>query len=199
MAKLTIENNTRYDTRALKAVVRACEKHLGLKWSRRAIFKYSKKSMLWGHASYPPAKGSGYEGQWAEFFLPGDPALFDFTHFALLVEHELLHNKGLKHGDYGNIRAHYPRSHRGEYAPDWAAALAVRGVPFRPAIKKTMTPAEHVAKRAAHVDAKVAYWERKLKLAKTKLKQYQKKQRYYQKKLAVPENVEESLTSDSEA
>lgn len=190
MGKLTIRNETRYSTRALRSLVVACERHLGLRWSRTVIFRYSKKSMQWGHAAYPHGitgsfgagrKGSNFtsgEGTWAEFFLPGDQSRFRFADFAWLIEHELLHNKGIKHGDMTSEQRHGHMT----IPPRWAETLAAKGVPFRVPVKKVVDPKARVQQRAAKVHAKLEHWESKLKRAERMVKKYRAKARYYERR-----------------
>ncbi len=175
---LDVRNNTTYDSRDIRSAVLACEKYLDMSGRRvvKVVYSRNRQRSVSGYAYYPGAYQA--EGCHVKLRLPKihkgeviDEALVQ--DFLWLVEHELSHSRGVRHGTMRGSPTH--KVHSIGRRPTWGEGLQLR----LKSVKAKPTSADRVAKRAAKVDADLARWERRLKLAKTKVAKLKAKQWYY--------------------
>jgi hypothetical protein len=189
MAKLTIQNTTKWSTADIRRAVRAAEKHFGLRQPRRVIVKTARNRGMRGRAAIGVRNST--EGSYVKLYLPAQvPTNYESfrLEFLWLVLHEVAHNAGLTHRDMG-VTTQLNRV--------WGATeepLSMQGLTIQWAEPAKATPEERVERRAAVVEkratkaaADLARWERKLKLAKTKVSKLRAKVARYQKKSNVVE------------
>jgi hypothetical protein len=171
---MRIINKTKYRTDDLKLWLYAAHKAMEAPHAQKTItITYSHKSMTWGCASY-----SGFRMM---LTLPGDPSKIKHGDFAHLIEHEIGHNLGIKHGEmdqemlYGTGRE-----------PSWEVPLPT---PRLIEVKK-ITPQNRSDAKHLHSSKMVVLWEKKLKTATRQLRKWTAKLRYYEgKKIpALPTN-----------
>jgi hypothetical protein len=178
---IVIQNETRYRTADLRGLVLRCMNYLGLKGPKHVRLSYSKRSTHWGYAWLDVDLPHGTHREGKHVVLTAPPAdRLSIGRFASLVEHELLHTKGLRHKD---MNRHQRYGAHDDAVPEWAKGLHLREkVPQAP-----IPVADRIAGREAHVKKMLARAERRLKLAATIVKKWRGKARYYDRRRAAAE------------
>lgn len=179
---MKINNKTKYDTRFLRKIFTACEKHIfatylvhGESKHRHVTIKTHKKgtSTVGGYAWYnswsvvitlPPPISTLYGNTKRENTI-------NARRVAQVYLHEIGHNIGLKH------KQMKPST---KINVDW---LPDEIVPLKS--EKIKPKIDIVEIRAKKTQAKLSEWQRKLKRAKTYVKKYQAKVKYYERKRAA--------------
>lgn len=167
---MRIVNKTRYRTDDLRRWLNAAHKAMAAPTHKTVEVKYSHRGMAWGCASF--------SGGWMMLTLPGDPdKVGGVGRLAQLLEHEIAHNLGLRHGEM------HPSTRRGAAREpgSWEEGMELprlREEPSKP------SPEDRVAQREAKARKMLERWERKVKLAKTRLAKWAAKVRYYERRAA---------------
>ena len=176
---MKIRNDTRYSTRLLHSIFTATYHDLAKVEGELSGWKhytfdvvYARTKDYTGHAFI--------KGAWAKIRLPKRVA--NVVDIANLVEHELLHSYGYKHGAMGG--AHYPWTGRHNVQRN-KALLAKFGAAISETEPKARPKQDIQTHRHQLVLAGIARWESKLKAAQTRLKNLRQKKRYYEKALAA--------------
>jgi hypothetical protein len=160
---MKIINHTTYPTRELRKFLLAGHKAHGADTNKVITIKWSRHGMHWGCASY-----SG-----SSMMLTIPKGKLSMTEFALLFEHELAHNLGLRHGEMDEA----VRYCQGKI-PAWAVGfdLKERAEPER---------VDPVVARETHARKMLERWEKKLERAKRQRSKWAVKVRYYDRKSAA--------------
>lgn len=178
---MKIVNETKYRGADLRKWFLAAHAEMGAPTQKTIYVVYSHRGMAWGCATY--------SGGWMKITLPGDPAeIGGKGRLAQLLEHEIGHNLGLKHGEMA------PGMFRGAArAPgSWEESLELP----RLAEEKKATPEDRIAARAAHAEEMAARWEKKLKTAKRTLRKWARKVAYYRVGAEIAGRKKKSAAAD---
>lgn len=106
------------------------------------------------------------------------PDHLDGKNLAHTINHEIAHNRGLRHRDMGY-----------GIGTDWAKGFVVR---WTPPVKKTITTEERIVAREAHAARMLAKAETRLKRAKTIYRKWAQKVRYYERRTKAAAKKEDS-------
>jgi hypothetical protein len=188
---MKIVNHTAWDARTLRALMLRCETWLGLKgkWCRSVTFVYSRGCYTTGYAYYNGGSvrirlPNPYPRNRPAPFLPHTPRVNDqgearpsiFAEAAWVIEHEMLHVKGMRHDEMRRTR-HPAYKCREAEPPPWAVGAVLRVAESVTVTARPKTPEVKAEARAARTrdraerDAQaLARWTRKLKLATTKVR-----------------------------
>lgn len=170
---MKIQNTSDYDTRDLRRLFIACEKHAGIDYQcRRVKVRRSHSSRIHGRAWFH----SGF----VQMMLPSPkhgPLMR--RRVAQIYIHEADHCLQLHHPemiDYDQINV------------TWLDDGPLRERPVRqPKLKRPL-----VERRAEHAAQKLADWQKKLRRAKTGVAKWQKKVRYYERRAAAAKESEDN-------
>lgn len=195
--KLTITNETRWQTRDLRAFIAAGLRAEGVEanghWRVRVCYLRGGRGSS-GYASYnstrmclrlpnPVAIRKRYGAivcdiatrrmRWVSSTERRDwmelPD-YDKADLAHTLWHEVAHCRGIKHGDMEGGWCGYSRgAKRSGPPPAWAAPLVIRAA----APKPKPTKDERVSARLSVIEDRLVDWRRKLKLARTKVRKYE--------------------------
>lgn len=176
---MKLVNETRYPTREIRKIITAVhaeEAKIRGKlrtWdSLRVTVKYSRRRRYWGCASY-----SGYTMM---LTLPGGGARVD--ELVALVQHELWHNYGIRHGDYpSTVRSCDTRT---PFVQRCLARLGFERIEEKPVGGPRLTTDERRAAKLASIEDRIKRWESKRKRAENALRKLRKQRTYYEKALA---------------
>lgn len=172
---MKLVNRTSYDTRVLRRIITTVH---------RVMAKNEGRLPAWRHLriTVETRRARQYEGRvsgWASY--GGGRMMLRLPHprrhhvgahrVAWLVEHELYHSYGRKHGSF-----------REEPEEWWAQHVGTDPLPLK--ARKAHPARDLVAERRAHAQRLLRQWERRAKLAQTKVRQYRKKVRYYDRAAA---------------
>jgi hypothetical protein len=126
----------------------------------------------------PPVLGHDGNGKPVELMHlgAGSVALEPVRRFARVFEHEVLHNKGVRHREMTPSQRNCD-----EPLPKWAEGLVIRLK--EPKAKRSA--ADKVAEREQHAREMLAAYERKQKRVATLLKKWKAKVRYYERRAAA--------------
>jgi hypothetical protein len=178
---MKIENKTKYDTRYLRKLFLACERHIfntylihGESKHRHVTVKTNRKGYIAGYAWY---------NSWSIVITLPPPVSVHYGKFkeehqisarrvAQVYLHEVGHNIGLKHKQMiPSLKINV----------DW---LPDETVPLKP--QPQSKPKRNIVEiRAEKAQAKLNEWTKKLNRAKTYVKKYQAKVKYYERKRAA--------------
>lgn len=163
-------NRTRYDTRALRRIVTAVHGVMAKTEGRLPTWRTLRVHVETGRPKYHEWAISGradLNGGWVLLRLPRpDRHHVSANRLAWLVEHELYHAYGRRHGTF-----------REESPEWWTQHVGCDPVPLR----RPPAPRDVVGERRLRAERLLRKWERRLKLARTKVRQYQKQVRYYER------------------
>jgi hypothetical protein len=173
---MRIQNKTHYDTKYLRRLFAACERHEGIKHIGRIVnVVRANRSWVSGYAYV--------HGISLTMRLPKD-ALTDSI--ARVYIHEVGHNQGLRHSD-GMIDIC-------KIDVDWLKEDKYLGVDYKeivPQIEKKVKPKRNVTEKRAEIATKhLNEWQRKLKRAQTAVAKYKKQVHYYEKRMAAAKSME---------
>lgn len=209
--KLTLKNETRWNTADLKRFVRTGLRYLGVSERRTVVIVHRRERGARGSSGL-----ASYGSRWMKVRVPMPdeivsvdretgctvsrlPSSFagasrvpglvdglrsDLRDFANVFLHELEHNLGLRHHQMveGACRGAQAGRDRGA---SWIAGLVIRSKPaeIRPSTDERRAALLAARERAARDS--LARWERKLALAKTKVAAWRRKVGYYEKRKAA--------------
>jgi len=164
---MKIINKTTYKTTDLKRFLMAGHKAHGADTQKVVRVVWSRHNTHWGCATY--------SGSRMTLTIPkGD---LNMAKLALVFEHELAHNLGLRHKEMDEETMWGMHRHPLQM-PEWAAGLEL-GQKEEPS---KMDPA---AIRETHARKMLEQWEKKLKTAKCQRQKWALKVRYYDRKTAA--------------
>ena len=178
---MRVVNKTHYDTASLKKLFFACSKEarVGSHVRKRANIhvEYSKKR--WTGTAGHSGRASLYGG-WAVVRLPKNPEEVKLRHFAWVVCHELLHNKGKSHngmnGSYFRFWARYDKNpERMAWVDNFTLLLKEVKVKSKEDLR---------IKRFERVSQLIVDKEKQLKRLTNQLKKLRRKEKYYQQALS---------------
>jgi hypothetical protein len=186
---MKVINHTRYSTEDLRAILIACQRHIGHVFhGLRVTFVYRRRGIWHGPDEKPQgASGVAYLGKFdpatktrrhsrmARVRLSPDATIDNRDDACRVIEHELRHCFGTDHNHMGPALRHCTK----EQDISWAAGLGLRHAdpPVVPALTTEEAEAREIeasarregeaARREAKARAKVIEFERKLKRTKT--------------------------------
>ena len=161
---MIVKNETNYDTRYLRRLFIACEKHEGCRITNK------KMRGRWVKIKKSRNRTSGYAWLNSTSIVMKLPPNAKAIVVAQVYIHELGHNLGLRHNEMP------PCDFVIDFWPDELIPLKkVKAIQKRNIIEV----------RAEKAQKKLNEWTRKLNRAKTYVKKYQVKVRYYEKKQAA--------------
>ncbi|HWO88150.1 MAG TPA: hypothetical protein VNL98_03250 [Gemmatimonadales bacterium] len=165
-------NRTPYDTRALRRIAvtvhRVMARHEGRlrSWRSLRVLVQTRRPRLFDNAVSGYAT---YDGSRIVLCLPHPKhGPLAAARVARLVEHELYHCYGYRHGRFTEQPAEW-----------WAQHVGQENVPLRQVQARPVR--DLVGERRAKAERYLRQWERRLKLAQTKVKQYRRRVRYYER------------------
>lgn len=172
---LRIENETRYDGKAVRSLVTACLRFLGLRV--RGVVRVTYSAEVDGHHGVAAMGGPGSWGVNMALTVPRDPSHLDEVRLARLVHHEALHWKGVRHEDMTEDQRWVAK--RG-WVPSWysewvsgrtvtlrtpESEYLVATIAFAPA--RTISKEDGRRKKLAHAERMLARAKKRFKLAAT--------------------------------
>jgi hypothetical protein len=165
-----IVNETDYRTEDLRRFIIIAHEATATEMPEWKVVRvvWSKHNVHWGCAYYD---NSGMT-------LTIPKGKLSMAELARVTEHELAHNRGIKHGDMDAELMHRRMADGSPFQwtlPGWAEGIELRLVDR----KTAPTMQERVDLRAAHAAKMALLWERKLATAKKRVKKWQTKVRYY--------------------
>jgi hypothetical protein len=174
---MRLANRTTYDTKALQRLIHTVHRVVAKTegrlptWRSLRVTVETRRSRRYNVVSGRASLGGG----WMLLRL-GNPRGWTGParahDVAWLIEHELYHSYGRRHGRFR------------EESPEWWAQHVGRDpLPLAPAPSRPRR--DLVAERKARAEQLLARWQRKLKLAQTKVKQYRQRVRYYARTAAT--------------
>src|SRR5262245_9182223 len=181
--KLVIDNQTAWDTRALRTVfLKVINENIKfegpLLHGIKARVVYTRRGGYSGYAFYHSGRMTirlphPTRSRSTETRLP----MLDIYHVAHLVEHELAHCRGYKHKGMCGLNGW--KNAKASYYPYLdGLTIGLKAEKPKPVVDKTAVKTERIA-------ARIKSWETKLKRAENALKKLRKQQRYYAAKAAA--------------
>jgi len=177
---MRIKNETNYQTNDLLKFISAGIRAMGCEKNKIVRVASSHQRKHWGCApyGYKTPSGGWSEGSRLMFSLPS-PKDLNLAEFARVVEHEIAHNMGLRHGEMDDNTRYCNGP-----MPEWAKGLQIR---VKEKNRKAKRPIVEVNEERAR--AALEKWENRLKQAQRFARKWRKRVRYYdRKKAARPSN-----------
>lgn len=168
--KVRIDNQTTIPTRVLRRFFVAGIRAAGLNPDGYYV------KVVWAKRRHSGC--AYYDSRWVTMRAPSKVERFDVASFARVFDHELAHNRGVRHDemDPATLWCSGP-------CPEWAADF--KADDFFPPAKPKAPRAERLAAlvdaRAERAEAAAVRWERKARAAAKLAKKWRAKVRYYTK------------------
>jgi hypothetical protein len=168
---MKIVNETGYRTEDLRRFIVIAHEATATEMPEWKVVRvvWSKHNVHWGCAYYD---NSGMT-------LTIPKGKLSMAELARVTEHELAHNRGIKHGDMDAELMHRRMADGSPFQwtlPGWAEGIELRLVGKRAA----PTMQARIDERSAHAAKMAALWERKLAVAKKRVRKWTAKVRYYE-------------------
>lgn len=179
---MKVKNMTRYPTATLRSML--CEVHNRLAKHEGRLRSWSRLRVEVSHVrgvrkfAYGVSGRASYGGDWMQLRL--SRGAVDSLRVYALMEHELTHSYGYKHGP--GLRG--SNGFEPSLLASWESAAEKRGrlveVESEPKLKRDVREVRHERTLAS-----ITRWEAKLKRASDALKKLNARRRYYEKTLPV--------------
>ncbi len=195
---LRVVNHTRYDARAIRRILAACLRSFGMKVRGYVRIAYSKKLGEPGwHGGRAMLGSLASPGTHMLLTLPRDPKRVSGEEFARVVHHEVLHWRGVQHGDMPPAQ----KLCLSWWIPSWFTALGPRGFIAHRGPKPPVAPDVRRERKIEHARTMLAKAERKQKLATTLVKRWKRRldaaERAFAKGQALAGEVREAARPSS--